>query len=318
MADINPLVPLAADSRSLDALRNQASRDPQAAVRSAAGQFEALFMRQLLKSMRDAIPKSGMWDGAGQAMYQDMFDQQMAQSMSGRPGGLADVIARQLSRNVKGGVKAADVTTTTTTTTTSVTTTTTFASAGGTVAAGAKAEPAVASSAPVAKSAMPDLKNLSAAQADFVRRVWPHALLAERSTGVPASFIVGQAALESGWGRHEIRKADGTGSFNLFGIKASGGWGGAVAAAATTEYVDGAASRRVERFRAYGSYAEAFGDWASLMAKNPRYAKVLQSGTSVQGFASGLQKAGYATDPAYGAKLERTINQTLLLKRLVT
>jgi flagellar protein FlgJ len=166
--------------------------------------------------------------------------------------------------------------------------------------------------------AEPDLRQLSGPQADFVRKVWPHALLAERSTGVPAAFIVGQAALESGWGKHEIRHRDGSSSHNLFGIKAAGGWQGASAAASTTEFVSGQATRRVERFRAYGSYAEAFQDWASLMARSPRYAGVIQAGGSVEAFAAGMQRAGYATDPAYGAKLEKTIQRTLALQRLVT
>ena len=58
--------------------------------------------------------------------------------------------------------------------------------------------------------------------------------------------------------------------------------------------------------------------WAGLMASNPRYRGVLNAGSSVEGFAAGMQRAGYATDPAYGAKLEKTINRALMLKRLVT
>jgi flagellar protein FlgJ len=171
---------------------------------------------------------------------------------------------------------------------------------------------------PAHSPAQPNLANLSGPQADFVRKVWPHALLAERTTGVPAAFIVGQAALESGWGRHEIRNANGSPSFNLFGIKAGGAWKGDAAAASTTEYVGGQATRKVERFRSYGSYGEAFQDWAGMMARNPRYSRVLQSGGSVQTFAASMQRAGYATDPAYGSKLEKVIQKTLTLQRLVT
>ena len=90
--DPQPL--LATDARSLDALRRQAGADPKAAVRAAAGQFESVFMRQMLKAMRDAVPKSGMWDGPAQSTYTDMLDQQMTQTLSGRPGGLAEVVAR--------------------------------------------------------------------------------------------------------------------------------------------------------------------------------------------------------------------------------
>lgn len=407
--------PLALDARALDGLRRRAGSDPQAAARAAAGQFEAVFMRQMLKSMRDAVPRSGMWDGAAQGTYSDMLDQQLAQSLSGKPGGLADVIARQLTRQL-GAVKTmAEATEISAVDAPSVPmpgdafeqvrsqmvparpapagagqSTIARAAAGQASAASSLAErmgqvtaapapgeralpasgqtvlrealaafnaaagsagqgpaqAAVATDAPrplagaaghTARGgganmparwvdriagphspAEPDLRQLSGPQADFVRKVWPHALLAERSTGVPAAFIVGQAALESGWGKHEIRNRDGSTSHNLFGIKATGGWQGASSAASTTEFVGGQATRRVERFRAYGSYAEAFQDWASLMARSPRYAGVIQSGGSVEAFAAGMQRAGYATDPAYGAKLEKTIQRTLALQRLVT
>ena len=320
----NPVNSLAADARSLDALRTQAGADPQKAIRQAASQFEALFMRQLLKSMRDAIPKSGMWDGPAQSMYTDMFDQQLAQTMSGRAGGLGEVIARQLSRNVQGGLAegaAAGAVSGASNGTSAGRTAATGWRSTMAVAAGAgdaSARRAIGTRASDAPSVMPDLKNLSPNQADFVRRMWPQAMLAEQGTGVPAAFVVGQAALESGWGRSESRNADGSTSHNLFGIKAGRNWRGPVAEAVTTEYVDGKPRKQIERFRAYGSYAEAFQDWAGLMAANPRYRGVLNAGSSVEGFAAGMQRAGYATDPAYGAKLEKTINRALMLKRLVT
>jgi flagellar protein FlgJ len=117
--------------------------------------------------------------------------------------------------------------------------------------------------------------------------------------------------LETGWDRAEPRLADGQPSYNVFGIKAGRNWTGATVEATTTEYVDGVAQQRVERFRAYGSYADAFRDYANLLASNPRYTAVLGSADASH-FAQGLQRAGYATDPAYAAKLERIINgQTL-------
>jgi len=341
---MNPLAPLAADSRSLDGLRAEAGRDPASAVRKAATQFEALFMRQVLKSMRDAMPRSGLWEGPGQSLYEDMLDQQMAQAVSGRRGGLAEVIARQLSGNVQGGLGADEVRPAGTAGPAGTATggsvravpaapaapaapvpvtarqaAALSAAAARATAVGAGVQRALAAfeTARTAPSAMPDLTRLDGTQSGFVRRMWPHALLAEQSTGVPAAWIVGQAALESGWGRREIRAADGGTSHNLFGIKAGRGWAGAVAEATTTEYVDGRPRRQVERFRAYGSYSEAFTDWARLMTRSTRYGDVLRSAGDVRAFSTGMQKAGYATDPEYGAKLERTINRTLALGRLV-
>jgi flagellar protein FlgJ len=134
---------------------------------------------------------------------------------------------------------------------------------------------------------------------------------AEQATGVPAKFMLGQAALETGWGRRVIRNADGSSSNNLFGIKAGPGWKGKVATAVTTEYVNGKPHARVEKFRAYDSHADAFKDYARMLSNNPRYEKVLAHGGDAATFAHGLQRAGYATDPQYAAKLSRIIKHSL-------
>ena len=148
---------------------------------------------------------------------------------------------------------------------------------------------------------------------EFRDRVMAYAQETSQATGIPARFVLGQAALESGWGRRELRAADGTPSHNLFGIKAGGNWRGRVVEATTTEYVNGVARKTVEQFRAYDSYADAFRDYANLLRSSPRYADLLTQaarGIDEAGFAQGLQKAGYATDPGYADKLSRTIKST--------
>src|SRR5690606_24746784 len=127
---------------------------------------------------------------------------------------------------------------------------------------------AAAASAPPASAG----GSVSGTAREFVNRLWPHALEASRATGIAPHFILGQAALESGWGRSEIRMPDGSPSHNLFGVKAGRGWQGPTVDVTTTEYVNGVPVKTVERFRAYGSYAEAFKDYANLLAANPRYA----------------------------------------------
>lgn len=274
---------LAFDARALDALRRQAGDDPKAATREAAGQFEALFMQQLLKSMRAAIPKSGMFEGSGEQTWTAMLDEQLAQKMSRSPGGLADLIARQMTRQADR----------------STNTPLTPSSAGGL--------PGNEGSPPT--RAASDASSLSGKQLDFVEKMWPHAKAAEASSGVPAAFVVGQAALESGWGKRDIRGPQGEPSYNLFGIKATGGWSGKSVPVLTTEYVDGAPRKVVEKFRAYDNYADAFSDWAKLMGNSARYAKVLEA-DNANTFAQRIQDAGYATDPRYADKLERVIGQT--------
>ena len=336
---------LATDVRSLDALREGAARDPKAAVQQAASQFEALFMQMVLKSMRDAVPRTGMFDGAGRDVYEGMLDTQFSQAMSGRPGGLTDMIARQLSRHMRApdgeaGPGAPSVSAEGLRRALAGTQGATQAGRGAVEAVGGTQDPArqavvrarpagpaqsaiapqSAAAAQPAASAQPAVAAQPAVPDDvspaaFVRRMWEPAIGAQQATGVPAEFIVGQAALESGWGRRELRHADGTPAYNLFGIKAGPGWRGATVESVTTEYVDGNPIRTVERFRAYGSHQESFADWARLMAENPRYAGVLRGGGSIGTFAQGLQRAGYATDPNYAAKLSRTIGQALALSR---
>lgn len=276
---------LAFDARSLDALRSRAAADPKSAVRETARQFEALFMQELMKSMRATTLASADAPGAtgaSGAFGSEMLDQQYAQQLAGLPGGLHEAITRHLERQM--GL------------------------APGPIPAAGSANPTVA---PL--DGRPTRLPQKGA-AGFVEQHQAAARAAEAQTGIPATFMIAQAAHETGWGRKEIRHADGSPAYNLFGIKAGAGWKGPVAEITTTEFVDGRAHKVVARFRAYASHAESFADYARLMKNSPRYAAVTQADTPRE-FAQGLQNAGYATDPAYADKLTRVINTTLRLQR---
>jgi flagellar protein FlgJ len=297
---------LATDSRSLDGLKRSAQRDPRGAVKQAAQQFEALFMQMVLKSMRDATPKSGLLDSPAGDTYTGMLDQQMATRMSSSGTGLADVIVRQLTRHLDRGATTGAVATAPT----PLAAAPIGSSKSRALAAygSAPAQPAaVAANRGVEQLAPRPVDGSSSPQRNFVTRHWDAAQAAQQATGIPAQFVLSQAALESGWGKAEIRGADGLPSYNLFGIKATGGWQGRTVDVVTTEYENGMPRKVVEKFRAYNNYSEAFRDWAQLLAANPRYAGVLAQGRDAAGFAHGLQRAGYATDPAYGDKLTRVI-----------
>lgn len=158
------------------------------------------------------------------------------------------------------------------------------------------------------QSAQPEVSeknNLPEHARAFIRNVWADAQSAAQKTGLNAAHIVAHAALESGWGKHQ----PGADSFNLFGIKANRAWDGKRVVARTTEFENGAAVSKFEEFRAYDSYRDAFLDYAEFLQKNPRYAQVL-SAQNGNDFAQNLQKAGYATDPNYAEKLQRTIART--------
>lgn len=108
---------------------------------------------------------------------------------------------------------------------------------------------------------------------------------------------------------------DGSPSHNLFGIKATANWTGKVAEVTTTEYIGGVARKVTAKFRAYDSYADAFKDHARLLTQSPRYSQTVAKADTAQGYAQGLQKAGYATDPAYANKLTQVINTALRVQR---
>jgi flagellar protein FlgJ len=297
---------LAGDVRGIESLRSQAARDPKAAIQASAKAFEALFMQEVLKSMRAATLSTGMLDNAGTQLGTGLLDQQLATHMGGQPGGLAALIARQLERQLglAGGMPDMPDT---------------FPMPAALRAAPPASHPpgaatpaaAPGASSPAAAPAGPPHR----AAADFVAAHTESARQAEQATGIPAAFMISQAALETGWGRREIRHADGSSANNLFGIKAGASWRGPVAEVTTTEYVGGVAQKVTARFRAYSSPAESFADYARLMKTNPRYAAVLANEGSADAFAQGLQRAGYATDPAYADKLTRVINTTLRLQR---
>jgi flagellar protein FlgJ len=282
----------ALDVNSLDALKRQArdvgGEGQKQALKAAAKQFEAVFTNMILKSMRDSLPKDGELDSDSTRTYTSMLDQQLSQKIAGKGLGLADMIVKQVSKHT---VDPASV----------------GAAQGATSTLQSLTASASAAAAAGAGTAAP----LTGAPKDFVQARWADAQAAGQATGVPAQFILGQAALESGWGRRDIKNADGSSSHNLFGIKATGNWKGSTVSATTTEYSDGVAHKVTEKFRAYSSYAESFADYAKLLTSSPRYAATLKAGTNAAQFASNLQKAGYATDPAYAKKLTSVIQQTL-------
>ena len=289
---------LAADAQSLGNLKMAAGTGSPQAIKETAKQFESMFMKELLKSMRDAnaAMKSGEMDNAGADLGTDLLDQQFAVQMSGQPGGLSELIAAQLTRQASAASDAAKVGSTAATTD---------------LKTSAPIQPAHPVGSGGKTSRAP-----TAGQLAFVDKLSDAAARVEKETGIPSSYMIGQAGHETGWGQHEIRQKGGAPSFNLFGIKATAGWTGKVAEVTTTEYKNGVAEKRVAKFRAYGSYEESFKDYAKLIGDSPRYAQAKLQTQSPQAFASGLQKAGYATDPDYAAKLSRAINTTLQMRRV--
>lgn len=261
---------LAVDFAGFSATRRAARQGDDQALREAARQFEALFVRELLKS---ANAVSFGDDGLGEHgdLVRDLRDRQMAEHLTaGRGLGLADMLVRQL---------------------------------------GAPPPPAAPRQLALASFAVhqPSAAHFSGPQ-DFVQALAPHAERAGRELGVSPRILLAQAALESGWGQHLPRQGDGASSHNLFGIKTAGGWQGAAVRAETTEFHDGQSGREMASFRSYADFAASFDDYVSFLRGNPRYANALRHAGDDARYLQELKSAGYATDPLYVDKIQRVAN----------
>lgn len=290
-------------------LRARIKQDPQAGLKQAAQQFEGMLLQMMLKSMRDATPQDGMMESDQTRFFTSILDQQLAQNLSTQGDlGFAAQIEQQLGRaSALGGSDNAspiEVLQQSLLLRQAANSSARFVGSGAERNYGVRGTAAVDQGS--GETSRPD---------EFVNRVWPHAVDAANAIGVPPQFLIAQSALESAWGKSEIRRADGSPSYNLFGIKAGRNWQGETVEVTTTEYVNGEPQQMREKFRVYDSYAESFNDYASLIRNNARFSGVLgqQDGTQ---FARSLQQSGYATDPMYADKLGRIINGTTLRQAL--
>jgi flagellar protein FlgJ len=257
------------DFRHFAALRKSARADDPEALREVARQFESIFTKMMLDSMRKASFGDPIFGSDQADMYQGMMDDQLAIEMSqGKGLGLADLLIRQLSHGE-------DVT-----------------------APGELGVPGSAKPFPVSDEA----------KQQFIEKLLPKAAAAGRELGVDPRAIIAQAALETGWGTSQPADATG-GSNNLFGIKAGGNWRGDAVAANTREYTEGVEGAERAHFRAYSSAEASIDDYVSLLRDNPRYADALNTGSDVRAFATALQRGGYATDPHYANKLVAVAEQ---------
>lgn len=267
------------DVQGLNNLRAQARAQDPDALRATAKQFETIFTKMMLQSMRDARLGEDLFGSSAGDMYQSMFDDQIALEMSQGQGiGIAEMLLAQLQRSGRS-----------TTAPSTIAPSTTSSSATTSVVDGASLD--VGSLKPGSREA-------------FLESILPAARQAAATLGVSTRAVLAQAALETGWGRSVPRAADGRSSHNLFGIKASERWSGPRVEQLTTEFVNGAPQQQVAAFRAYGSPAESIADHARLLAVSPRYSAVRGTGDDIAAYGAALQRGGYATDPRYAQKLE--------------
>lgn len=280
---------LAIDSKSVGDLKSNMGKDPAGTAKAVAKQFESLFLNMVMKSMREATPKFDDTESETVNTFRGMYDQQLTQNLTSGSGiGLADMVEKQMARMNNPALYA-----------TAVKHPQTLDMLSRPVAAKA----AVSNSGNAAGSA-------ATSPEQFVATVGNDAIAAATSLGLSPHLMLAHAALESGWGKRPITDAQGNNTYNLFGIKAGANWTGKTADIVTTEYVDGVAQKRVEKFRAYDSYADAFSDYAKLLQN--RYGDATKAGSDGKAFAASLQDGGYATDPNYASKLAQVTTHPAL------
>ncbi|MEP1214079.1 MAG: flagellar assembly peptidoglycan hydrolase FlgJ [Marinobacter sp.] len=300
------------DFGGLNDLKTQARTDKNAALLEVAKQFEGLFLSEMVKSMRkagDVFAEGNYLNSQQSEFYREMFDSQLSLTLSQKQGtGLSEALVRQLSRQIPGMDEKGDP-----------------------MAAHKKALADYDRSVPVLSPRLPEqvekvnqvaenpapvvepgasapLPERFESPEHFVRELLPVAEKVAQHSGINPRLMIAQAALETGWGRHMIEGEGGAPSFNLFGIKADSRWQGEAVNIATTEYREGVPMNERAAFRSYADYESSFRDYVSFLESNPRYRDVLAVADNPEEFAERLQQAGYATDPNYGAKIRRIMN----------
>lgn len=286
----------ALESAGLTRLKATAAKDQSAAIDGASKQFEALFIQEMLKSMRSATPKSGLLESKATDLYTSLYDQQLAQNMSGKGIGLAESISKEMrskglidgsvdeySESLFAGIPVGKPRLLTS----------------ADAIANKSADGVLA---PKINGGVEQVGKEGVEGTSFLRQITIPARNIAKRSGIPSELMIAQAILETGWGKHQIKTDQGMPSNNLFGIKAGAHWKGRTASVTTTEFVNGEPVKREERFRVYSSVQESMSDYARLISGASRYKNVMAAPTP-EAAAYALQAGGYATDPAYATKL---------------
>ncbi|MFK7795415.1 MAG: flagellar assembly peptidoglycan hydrolase FlgJ [Gammaproteobacteria bacterium] len=303
-------------------LRLQAGNGEQQVDDEIFQQFEALFLQQMLKSMRTASLSEGMFQSEQSEFYRDMYDQQIAADLAKQEVlGIANILNRQLGGNTSEQTSAdhQDIKETS------------FDEliANGVNLVGNKINSVAGvqeldslnnyidklstnlqtdSNVDASTVAVNEIKQVRPlafkpeTPNEFVELAYEYAKEPAERLGVNAEVLVAIAALETGWGNHVPKDAGGS-SNNYFGIKADSRWDGDHVGSQTLEFVGDAFDEIKQSFRAYDSLKESFDDYAAFLLSNDRYSYALEFAGDAKKFLSEIQNAGYATDPNYANKI---------------
>lgn len=138
-------------------------------------------------------------------------------------------------------------------------------------------------------------------KSDYIAKYADHAVREMHASGVPASITLAQGMLESDYGNSPLAKY----ANNHFGIKCHKGWSG-------PSFIQDDDEKN-ECFRKYYSPYESYRDHSEFLQTRDRYASLFDlKTTDYKGWARGLKKAGYATNPKYADLLIRIIEENHL------
>jgi len=289
------------------------------ALKEAAQQFEAIFMKMLLSSMRkaqDVLESDSPFNSESTKFYRDMHDQQMAVELSSNGSmGLSDLIVRQLggdngnympSSALRNDANLSNLSNLSNLDSRSLGNNkehVNFVADSGTqipYRAINKSEETVNISTPTSAPHFSEPK-------DFVTALTKPAQEVQQKLGIPFEVVIAQAALETGWGKKIIKDSEGNSSNNLFNIKADSRWSGDKVTKDTLEFEQGNMVKKSAPFRMYESLSESVNDYVDFLSGSERYEGALDKAKDVEQFLHSLQGAGYATDPQYANKIMATL-----------
>jgi len=275
--------PVITDFNSFIEMKSKATSDPKATLTKAAKQFEALFMQQMMKSMRKSshfLSEDSPLRSKQVDTFEEMLDKQrsLEWSTENKGIGLAEMMVKQMDKkNIEFQYKKGPIN-------------------------------AISNHFPIEKakqlaSTLSNRKSMVMTPKDFIDAILPVAESVAKQLGLDPKMLVAQAVHETGWGKYINKDSDGASSFNLFNIKGGGAWDKKESTVLTTEYVNGKALKIQDSFRSYDSFDESFSDYVSLIKNNERYEHALSSSQNPKQYIKHLQQAGYATDPDYADKV---------------
>ncbi|RVT45409.1 flagellar assembly peptidoglycan hydrolase FlgJ [Rheinheimera sediminis] len=311
------------DLTSLQQLKHSSGGDDDKALKQAAKQFESIFMGMLLSSMRKAsevFEDDGALNSNATKFYKEMYDKQLATDLSEKGSlGLADLLVQQL-RPTKGKTTPASMLRL-------PTEAAPVRTEGSGTLNGQKRVGVIEKKQPEHQIPVvpqpPSIQSVKVlpeqpksqqddwsfnTPGDFIEKLMPAAKQAAQKLGLEPLALLAQAALETGWGQRTFKTAEGSNSFNFFGIKAHSSWQGEVAVVDTLEYRKGVAQKEKAKFRAYESPEQSLVDYVDFIKSNPRYQQALAVVDNPKAYFQQLQAAGYATDPNYAQKILSVFN----------